>query len=124
MKRFLLKFRRFGRFALFAPFILAAACGGTSSKSGAPQQLTPQQTSGRDLFNRTCAGCHVGDSSSGAKGPKLAGLFRKQYLPSGLPANDRFVEQTIIGGRGVMPGMGDALGDEQLADLMAYLHAL
>jgi mono/diheme cytochrome c family protein len=39
-------------------------------------------------------------------------------------ANDRFVEQSIIQGRRMMPAMGDSLDQQQLADLIAYLHTL
>ncbi len=86
--------------------------------------LDAQESAGRVVFEADCAACHYAYSSSGLKGPGLKGLFRKKYLPSGLPANDRFVEQTIVNGRGMMPGQGATLTDQQLADLMAYLHTL
>ena len=86
--------------------------------------LSAQESAGRVVFEADCAACHYAYSSSGLKGPGLKGLFRKKYLPSGLPANDRFVEQTIVNGRGMMPGQGAALTGQQLADLMAYLHTL
>jgi mono/diheme cytochrome c family protein len=34
------------------------------------------------------------------------------------------VEQTIVSGRGMMPAHGNTLTEEQLSDLMAYLHTL
>jgi mono/diheme cytochrome c family protein len=86
--------------------------------------LNAQQSAGRAVFQTYCSACHYAYSSSGSKGPGLKELFRKKYLPSGLPANDRFVEQTIVNGRGMMPAQGDALTNQQLADLMAYLHTL
>ena len=51
-------------------------------------------------------------------------VFRKQFLPSGLPTNERFVRQTIVIGRNMMPGLGDALSEQQLDDLIAYLRTL
>jgi mono/diheme cytochrome c family protein len=51
-------------------------------------------------------------------------MFKRKYLPSGLPANDRFVTQTIVNGRGMMPAAGYGLTDEQLRALLAYLHTL
>jgi mono/diheme cytochrome c family protein len=45
-------------------------------------------------------------------------------LPSGLPANDRFVLQTINAGRGVMPPFGETLTRDQTDALLAYLHTL
>lgn len=95
-----------------------------SKETDAQLGLNAQQSAGRAVFNSHCAACHYAYSSSGSKGPGLKGLFRKKYLPSGLPANDRFVEQTILGGRGMMPAQGGSLTDQQLSDLMAYLHTL
>lgn len=54
----------------------------------------------------------------------MKGIFQKKYLPSGLPANDRFVTQAIVNGRGMMPAAGYTLSDEQLRELLAYLHTL
>jgi mono/diheme cytochrome c family protein len=104
----------------------AAGCRGKdlSKETDAQLGLNAQQSAGRLVFNADCAACHYAYSSSGLKGPGLKGLFRKKYLPSGLPANDRFVEQTIVNGRGMMPEQGDALTQQQLSDLMAYLHTL
>jgi mono/diheme cytochrome c family protein len=86
--------------------------------------LNAHQAGGRRVFEQYCAACHYAYSSSGSKGPSLKKLYRKEFLPSGLPANDRFVEQTIVGGRGMMPAMGPSLTDQQLEDLVAYLHTL
>ncbi|MFZ0978178.1 MAG: cytochrome c [Candidatus Acidiferrales bacterium] len=104
--------------------ILVVGCGDPKPKSDAQLGLTAQQANGRQLFDHYCAACHNAYSSSGSKGPSLAGLYKKQFLPSGLPANNRFVEQTIVNGRGMMPAEGDALDQEQLDDLIAYLHTL
>jgi mono/diheme cytochrome c family protein len=51
-------------------------------------------------------------------------VFRKPYLPSGVPANDERVREVTIRGRGLMPRFGDTLSDKQLDDLLAYLHTL
>ncbi len=95
-----------------------------SKETDAQLGLNAQQSAGRAIFETDCAACHYAYSSSGLKGPGLKNLFRKKYLPSGLPANDRFVEQTIVNGRGMMPAQGGALTDKQLSDLIAYLHTL
>ncbi len=104
--------------------IFVAGCGDPKPKSDAQLGLTAEQASGRLVFDHYCGACHNAYSSSGSKGPSLEGLYKKQFLPSGLPANNRFVEQTIINGRGMMPAEGDALDQEQLYDLVAYLHTL
>jgi len=104
--------------------IFQAGCGGDRVKTDAELGLTPQQSAGRAIFDHYCSACHNAYSSSGSKGPGLKNLFGKQYLPSGLPANDRFAEDTITGGRKMMPPFGDSLTSDQLESLMAYLHTL
>jgi len=99
-------------------------CGHSARKSDVEVALNAQQSSGRRIFERDCATCHSAYRSSVNQGPSLRHLFGNEFLPSGLPANDRFVEQTITGGRNMMPPMGEALSQHELDDLMAYLHTL
>ena len=56
--------------------------------------------------------------------PGLQGLYKQQYLPSGAPANDDRVTSAILHGRGMMPAFANDLDDQQLNDLIAYLHTL
>jgi len=51
-------------------------------------------------------------------------MYKKPYLPSGTPANDERVTNTIEHGRGLMPAMGSSLDEQELADLLGYLHTL
>jgi mono/diheme cytochrome c family protein len=102
-----------------------AGCGKDRSKeTDAELGLNPQQASGRQIFQQHCATCHSAYTSTGDHGPGLNELFRKQFLPSGLPANERFVRQTILAGRGMMPPQGQSLTEQQLDDVLAYLHTL
>jgi mono/diheme cytochrome c family protein len=116
--------RRAKILASVAALIAIGGCGEPAPKSDAQLGLNAQQASGQRIFEHDCAVCHYAYSSSGSKGPSLEKLFRKKYLPSGLPANDRFVEQTIVGGRAMMTPVGDSLTEQQLDELMAYLHTL
>jgi mono/diheme cytochrome c family protein len=104
--------------------IFAAGCASDRVQTNAELGLNEQQAAGRATFEHYCSPCHDAYSTSGKKGPGLKGLFHKQYLPSGLPANDRFVRQTIGGGRGMMPEFGDALTPDQMDALIEYLHTL
>ncbi len=107
-----------------ASLVLLAACAKSAPKTDAGLGLNAQQTAGRRIFQADCASCHHAYSSAGSKGPSVKSLFKKSYLPSGLPANDRFVRGTIVSGRGMMPGFGAALTGQQVEDLLAYLHTL
>ncbi len=102
-----------------------AGCGKDPAKmTDAELGLSPQQARGRKAFNIYCMSCHPAYSSSGNKGPGLKKVLKKQYLPSGLTATDEHAEQSILRGRGMMPRFGDQLDDQEMQDLMAYLHTL
>lgn len=104
---------------------LVAGCGpDRAHETDAQLGLNVQQSAGRAIFNERCASCHYPYSSKSLHGPGLDRLYRKKYLPSGLPTNDRFVTQTILNGRGMMPAAGSTLSDEQLRELIAYLQTL
>ncbi len=45
-------------------------------------------------------------------------------LPSGAPANDERVTATILHGHGLMPAMGNTMNQQDIDDLLAYLHTL
>jgi mono/diheme cytochrome c family protein len=87
-------------------------------------ELTPQEAAGQRIFVSRCSSCHYANTEKGLNGPGLEGLFRKPYLPSGMVANDARVTAVILHGRNMMPALGNTLSDQQLADLMAYLHTL
>jgi|HubBroStandDraft_2_1064218.scaffolds.fasta_scaffold820284_2 mono/diheme cytochrome c family protein len=107
-----------------ASSLAAVGCGDPPIKTNAELGLNEQQAAGRAVFDHYCGACHEAYSSSGKKGPSLKNVFGKQSLPSGLPANDRFVLQTITSGRGVMPPFGETLTQDQIDSLLAYLHTL
>jgi mono/diheme cytochrome c family protein len=55
----------------------------------------------------------------------LKGVFKKQYLPiSGIPANDARVGEIIRIGRNKMEGFGHVLTQQQIDDMLAYMHTL
>ena len=104
---------------------LLSGCGRDLSKeSDSELRLNAQQSNGRRIFQLYCASCHNAYSSSGLNGPAMRGLFKKKFLPSGLPANDRFVKQAILNGRAMMPAFGESLSPQEVDDLVAYLHTL
>jgi mono/diheme cytochrome c family protein len=103
----------------------AAGCSDdSSSKTDAERGLNAQQAAGRHLYQQTCAPCHDAHSVPGQNGPSLKGLFKKSFLPSGLPANERFVRQTVVNGRNMMPAAGSSFSQQQIDDLLSYLRTL
>ena len=87
-------------------------------------ELTPTEMHGYTVYRRQCAQCHNANSEQPLHGPGLQGIFKKPYLPSGAPANDDRVRAAILGGRNMMPAFGNVLDDQQVNDLLAYLHTL
>jgi mono/diheme cytochrome c family protein len=102
-----------------------AGCDVERRKSDAELGLNPQQAEGRRLYDNYCDRCHEPYSSRGKKGPSLKGVFKKPYLSmSGLPANDDRMIDIIKYGRAKMDGFGQVMTDQQIKDLLAYLHTL
>ena len=102
-----------------------AACDVERRKSDAELGLNPQQAAGRKLYDAYCDRCHEPYSSRGKKGPSMKGVFQHPYLSlSGLPTNDERVTDIVMNGRAKMEGFGRVMTDEQVKDLIAYMHTL
>lgn len=105
--------------------LLLSGCNAERRKSDAELGLNAQQATGRRIYDAQCDRCHEPYSTHGKKGPGLKGMFKNTYLrESGLPANDDRVREIILYGRRDMPGFGQVLSDQQVQDLLMYLHTL
>jgi mono/diheme cytochrome c family protein len=120
------KWSRLGVRAIFAAAVVLSisGCRPNLPPSKPLSELTPQEASGHTVFQSHCARCHHPNDQDGLKGPGLQGLYKQKYLPSGAPANDDRVTSTIVHGRGMMPSFANDLDDQQMSDLIAYLHTL
>ncbi len=103
---------------------MVAGCGPSLAPSKPLSELSPQEVQGRAVYQQDCASCHYANKTGDLHGPSLFAMYRKKYLPSGAPANDDRVTQVIVRGRGMMPGCGNQLDNQQLQALLAYLHTL
>ena len=84
-------------------------------------QVASSPVNGQQLYNENCATCH----QNGANGaPPLYGIMNRRELPSGTPATDVRVKDTIKMGRANMPAFGRVLNDQQVDAIVAYLHTL
>jgi len=105
--------------------VALAGCDVERRKSDAELGLNPQQAAGRKIYDNYCDRCHEPYSSRGKKGPSLKGVFKRQYLSeSGLPANDERMTDIVKYGRAKMEGFGQVMTEQQIKDLLAYLHTL
>ena len=105
-------------------FVLLSACSSEPHKTDAELGLNARQSSGRRVYEQHCAECHYAYISRNLRGPSLQGLFKKQFMPSGTPANDDRVRDVIVMGHGTMPAFGRVLSDQQVDELITYLHTL
>ncbi len=104
--------------------MILSGCDAEPRKSDAELGLNPQQAAGRRVYDARCAECHYAYSTHNLRGPSLHGLFKKQFMTSGIPANDDRVTDIILLGRAKMPGFQNKLTQQQLDELTAYLHTL
>lgn len=111
--------------AVMLAILAFAGCDAERRKSDAELGLNLQQAEGRKIYDNYCDKCHEPYSSRGKKGPSLKGVFKQQYLSlSGLPANDDRLAEIVKFGRAKMEGFGQVMTDQQIKDLLAYLHTL
>ena len=124
-KRKIKNLKRFSLCLCVSVVSLLPSCDVQRRKSDAELGLNPQQIAGRKIYDNLCDRCHAPYSSRGRQGPSMKGVFRRQYLPmSGMPANDDRVTDVVRLGRNKMPGYAQVLNQQQINDLLAYLHTL
>ncbi len=116
------------RFAVLATAMLFAfifsGCTVERRKSDAELGLNEQQARGRHVYDQHCIRCHEPYSSREIQGPPLRGIFKKEQFPSGIKASDQRMIDVIEMGKSKMPSFRNALNEQQMQDLLAYLHTL
>jgi mono/diheme cytochrome c family protein len=85
-------------------------------------EWTPEEARGAKVFQNYCARCHYPTTTAGLRGPGLQAITKVKAMPSGAPPTDERLTSVILHGRGMMPPT--RLDDDQLRDLLAYLHSL
>ncbi len=85
-------------------------------------EWTPQEAQGAAVFQAKCARCHNPTTTAPLHGPGLQAITKVKAMPSGAPPTDERLTAVILDGRGMMPAT--PLNDEDLANLLAYLHTL
>jgi mono/diheme cytochrome c family protein len=105
--------------------VALTGCDVERRKTDAELGLNEQQAAGRKVYDAYCDRCHEPYSRKAKQGPSLRHMFKNPYLEmSGLPANDDRVREIILYGRSKMPAYQDKMTQQQLNDLLAYLHTL
>ena len=110
--------------ALITVVVLVSACKIERRKSDAELGLNEQQSRGRTVYDTECIRCHEPYTRWGTHGPSLTAIYKKQFLPSGMPANDARVSDVILMGKAKMPSFRGKLTPQQIVDLLSYLKTL
>lgn len=115
--------------AVFASALLMAAAlasilaGCRSLPPSKPaSEFTPEEARGAQVYQMKCARCHHPNTTRPLNGPGLQALTKVKSMPSGAPPTDERITYTILHGRLIMPAT--QIDDDQLHDLLAYLHTL
>ena len=114
--------------AFFASFAVALSlavvlAGCRSLPPSKPEALwTMEEARGAQVYQQKCAKCHHPTTTRPLNGPGLQALTKVRAMPSGAPPTDERLTQVILHGRNNMPAT--QLTDDQLSDLLAYLHTL
>jgi mono/diheme cytochrome c family protein len=77
------------------------------------QALTGGSAAGGERFAENCARCHGDDGGGTDRAPNL-----QDRVPL---RDDESLLRTLIQGKGGMPRWGERLGDQDLADVLAFL---
>jgi len=100
---------------------LAAGC--RSLPPSKPEALwTMEEARGAQVFHQKCAKCHHPTTTRPLNGPGLQAITKIKAMPSGAPPTDERLTYVIQHGRNNMPAT--SLADDQMSDLLAYLHSL
>jgi mono/diheme cytochrome c family protein len=106
----------------FATFAFAISGCQKLPPSKPSSEWTPQEARGAAVFQAKCARCHYPTTTSSLHGPGLQAITKVKAMPSGAPPTDERLTAVILDGRGMMPAT--SLNDQDLTDLLAYLHTL
>lgn len=115
--------RNYFHLLLLAAAVAAAFSGCRSLPASKPEALwTVEEARGAQVFHQKCAKCHYPTTTHPLNGPGLQALTKIKAMPSGAPPTDGRIIYTIRHGRLMMPAI--QVNDDQLSDLLAYLHTL
>ncbi len=105
----------------FGVALMAAGCRDLPASKPAAE-WTAEEARGAAVFQANCARCHYPTTTQGMKGPGLQAITKVKAMPSGAPPTDERLSVTILRGRAMMPAT--SLNNDDLRDLLAYIHTL
>lgn len=105
------------------------ACAQDSGAKGAAKtnrsSNSGSATKGKDVFDQKCAMCHNADSDQKKIGPGLKGLFKRgTFTVNNSKVTEQNLKTWIENGDSLMPPFKEALDEQQIRDVIAYVKTL
>ena len=97
------------------------ACGGGEDRTEAILALDGDPVNGAVVYEGTCQSCHAA-SGLGEDDPETPGSGENLSESAAEVGEDGEIIDLIIAGEGAMTPLGDVLSDQEIADVVAYLH--
>jgi mono/diheme cytochrome c family protein len=97
--------------------VLLTGCG----RTGGILALEGDPTNGAAVYNANCSTCHA-ESGLGSSDPDHPGTGIDLTAVAGNPDLDSEYVKAILKGGATMTPFGDILSDQDIADVLAYVH--
>jgi mono/diheme cytochrome c family protein len=97
----------------------------TTPKKTAASKSSGTAAKGKEVFDQKCSICHFADSDARKIGPGLKGISKRgTFTVNNNKVTDATLKTWIENGDSLMPPFKDALDDQQIKDVIAYVKTL
>ena len=97
----------------------------TTNKKTASSKSTGSAAKGKEVFDQKCSICHFADSDARKIGPGLKGISKRgTFTVNNNKVTDATLKDWIENGDALMPPFKEALDEQQIKDVIAYVKTL
>ena len=97
----------------------------TTPKKTAASKSSGTAAKGKEVFDQKCSICHFADSDARKIGPGLKGISKRgTFTVNNNKVTDATLKDWIENGDALMPPFKEALDEQQIKDVIAYVKTL
>jgi mono/diheme cytochrome c family protein len=97
----------------------------TTPKKTAASKLSGTAAKGKEVFDQKCSICHFADNDAKKIGPGLKGISKRgTFTVNNNKVTDESLKTWIENGDSLMPPFKEALDEQQIKDVIAYVKTL
>jgi mono/diheme cytochrome c family protein len=97
----------------------------TTPKKTAASKSSGTAAKGKEVFEQKCSICHFADSDGKKIGPGLKGISKRgTFTVNNNKVTDATLKDWIENGDSLMPPFKEALDEQQIKDVIAYVKTL